>query len=282
MNAGGCLRGLFICLYAASAGATPPARTPAQSWQELQEVLRDPTLPADWRDSAGYSLVYYHLRFGSEEHALQLLEKMPPTKVHIEGGERLLMGAVKSGSQRMVQRLLQMGESPNVLKQGEISPLMTATKEGEFEIMRMLIKAGADPNYKVDGRTAAHQALEDGNQLGFHLLVEGGLDLKRESQVKNEENLLFAVMDGGVRLEFEYLVDAGFKPDWPRSGGLTPLQLAADQLRAEAIDWLMDAGANPCLRDPQGRLPAEIYQQRYRERFPGLGEVTPFKRAQCR
>ena len=282
MNTGRCLRGLLISLYVASASATPPASTLRASWQELQEVLRDPTLPADWRDSAGYSLVYYQLRFGSEERALQLLEKMSPTKVHMEGRDRLLTSAVEQGSQRMVQRLLQMGESPNVLKPGEISPLMTATKEGEFEIMRMLMKAGADPNYKVDGRTAAHQALEHGNQLGFHLLVEGGLDLRRESQIRNEENLLFAVMDGGVRLELEYLVAAGFKPDLPRSGGLTPLQLAADQLRTEVIEWLMDAGANPCLRDSQGRLPAEIYQQRYRERFPTLREVTPFKRASCK
>lgn len=278
MNAGACLRGVLISLYVASVSATPPTSTPAGSWKELQEILRDRTLPADWRDSAGYSLVYYHLQFGSEERALELLEKMPPTKVHMEGRDRLLTSAVKQGSQRMVQRLLQMGESTNVLKPGEISPLMTATKEGEFEIMRMLMKAGADPNYKVDGRTAAHQALEHGNQLGFHLLVDGGLDLKAESQIRNEENLLFAVIEGGVRLELEYLVEAGFKPDLPRSGGLTPLQLAADQLRGDAIDSLMDVGANPCLRDSQGRLPAEIYQQRYRERFPTLREVTPFKR----
>jgi hypothetical protein len=93
-----------------------------------------------------------------------------------------------------------------------------ATKQRAFEIMRMLMKAGADPNYKVEGRSAAHEALEHGNTLGFHLLADGGLDLKRESQVNNEHNLLFAALDGGVRLELEYLVAQGFKPDLPRSG----------------------------------------------------------------
>jgi hypothetical protein len=202
---------IAACILPSGALATRPA--PTSDWKTVQEVLADGHRDPEWRDASGRSLVFYHLIFGSDVQAAEILRRTKPAKVRREGMHRLLSVAIRQGSELMVRALLEQGETPNAARRGDVSPLMEAAAASRLEIMRILLRGGADPNYEVDGLTAAHYALQSANEFGLRLLVDSGFDLERQRRIKTERNLLFTGIDSDSRGALRFLLRSGFDPD---------------------------------------------------------------------
>lgn len=100
----------FFSCWAASAESV------RESWPRLNTVLQDTSLPANWRDEDGFSLIYYHLIYGSEARAAQLIGESDLSAPRVEPAGPLLDIAIQVGSQQVVEALLKNGESANALK----------------------------------------------------------------------------------------------------------------------------------------------------------------------
>lgn len=246
----------------------------------LESILNDQALAADWRDDKGNSLIYFHLTYGSEERAAELLAHTKrSTSPMMEPRGRLMDLAIRRGAQRLVKGLLARGEAPNAVNEGELSPLMVAAERGELEIMRMLLRAGADPNYAAKGQTAAHLALRHEEKFAFYVLLNAGYDLKKQALRTDGGNLLFTAVDAHLHTMIPSLVEAGFDPNRPRLDGKTVLHHAAERDNWLAIVVLLSVGADPCIRDASGKTAPELYASFYAKTRPARNE-GPFQQVE--
>lgn len=227
---------------------------PEGDWRQLSALLAKSDIDPAWRDYRGRTLVYFYLRYGSEDLALSVLEASSRSTARMEGDQRLLDLAIREGSQRLVRRMLELGEMPNAITALDQSPLIIAASLGRLEILRLLIKAGANVEYRLRGFSAAKAALGAGQERAFRYLAEAGFDLKAERAVMDGENLIFYAIAGNSVGAVLALDEAGFDVNRPRRNGLSPLLYSLQQRKADAlIEVLLDIGANACEKDAKGR-----------------------------
>jgi uncharacterized protein len=125
------------------------------------------------------------------------------------------------------------------LPHGE-TPLMAAARAGDSESVRVLIAAGADPNAREEtqGETALMWAAAENHADTVRVLVAGGADPDLASNA-----LSLAPMDW---------LQIGMVSTVLPVGGWPPLLFAARQNSTAAALALIEAGADPDIRDPDG------------------------------
>jgi len=114
------------------------------------------------------------------------------------------------------------------------SPLMLAAYNGHTETIQILLNAGADITLRdSNGRTALMFASTGPFPASVRLLLENGAEINAADSVENFTPLMFAA-----------------------SEGLSPI-----------VDILLDAGADPSMKDVDGDTAADFAKQRG---FPAL------------
>ena len=134
-----------------------------------------------------------------------------------------LVQAAESGDLKQVNALLPKtadAKEVNVLDSCRWSPLMKAALNGHLLVVERLLLLGADVNLAdKGGYQALHLAASNNHLAIVALLIANGAQL-----------------------------------DMPeRSQGFTPLIWAAKEGHSQMVDYLLMAGANPKLRDFQGK-----------------------------
>lgn len=128
-----------------------------------------------------------------------------------------------------------------------------------LDLARTLLERGADMNLvPVHGYTAFSYAvqcddLQWGNMRTIRLLVEFGLDLKREAvKPPLKKCLLFfaAIKDRAETLDL--FLQAGVDPNTEDEDGDTPLMLSVRHGHYESARLLLDAGADPLRTNSRG------------------------------
>lgn len=140
----------------------------------------------------------------------------------------------------LVALLLEHGAEPSAaLPHGE-TPLMAAARAGDAESIRLLQDAGADPNAAEAslGETALMWAAAENHPDAIRALVAGGADPSVASRV-----LSLKPMDW---------LQIGMVSTVLPVGGWPPLLFAARENAAAAALALIEAGADPDIRDPDG------------------------------
>lgn len=255
------LHALGICIaFCSAASGSLPSNELQDDWRQLSAALANVKQP-DWRDRDGYSIALLHLRYGSEERAVDFIRRAKPVNTWMEPrGTRLLNIAAGMGSQQAVKALLARGESPNSLSGNSYSPLMEAAWRGRLEVMRILIRAGADVNYfNSAGESAIMLALSAGYGRAARLLVDAGVDLDEYRASDRTKSLVFSAVDGGSEDGIRLLVEEGFDLSSPRLGGETVLTYAvAHAADIHLVELLLAYGADPCIANADGRTPELI------------------------
>jgi ankyrin repeat protein len=163
------------------------------------------------------------------------------------------MIASKSGDAILVGELLAHGADPNAENINGGTPIMFAAISGEILTIKSLINAGADVSAQGNnGWSALMVAAAKGHVAATRLIIESGADVNT-TDVYLWTPLIRAAYENrrdvvSTLLEHEYM-DIHHRDEH----GATALHHAANQGNGEIVELLVIHGADPGIRDAQGR-----------------------------
>ena len=169
--------------------------------------------------------------------------------------------AADAGDQRAVEQFLRSGVSVHALSDYGAPALQYAAARGHLEIARLLVKAGADVNYLIkDGGTPlmGAAALLKPHMIEF-LIANGAQPNKKGVDGHFPLYCPFQPAVAAIRQQLEcirLLVAAGARINEKTDSGSTPLMKAAWFGNAEAAKYLLHLGADPTLKNNDGKAAA--------------------------
>jgi ankyrin repeat protein len=173
-----------------------------------------------------------------------------------------------------VKRLLAEGSDPNLANRFGVTPLHEAATVRNAEMLGAMLEAGGNANAEFgEGETVLMTAARTGDLDSVRSLLEHGADVNAAERWHGQTALMWAAIENHPDV-VQALVDAGATIDarstqhvWvpisysegnvPKTrdlGGVTALQFAARQGSLEAVEKLLDAGADASLIEPMYQL----------------------------
>lgn len=245
-----------------AAGETPLMAALRTGRADLVEPLLDAGASLTVRDASGFSPLFLAILLNEKDLALALIRRGADLherdaegrtflhRMHASlPGVRLLLDLGLDVNARdalgrtalatavhdlvipeIVKLMLDKGADPNLADRKGVTPLMRAAERSRImaafdpSIMAMLVEAGADPHRRdASGRTALHWTLQG------------------QACPARRETLAWLLTKGNLDADHAL-------PD-----GTTPLMLAARLEDPAALQWLLNAGADPQRADLRGR-----------------------------
>ena len=201
-----------------------------------------------------------------------LLEGGADPNFSLSNDDAALLWAVGEGQVEMVRRLLAAGADPNVCEEDGETPMLWATGSENLELMQLLYEAGATVQPRASGRLPLWEAARDGKLETVQWLLAHGanIDARNEGRVTA---LHISIEEGEIEVALA-LIAAGADVNVQTSNlnRDTPLILAAKLGHVpRLIEALLDAGADPMVRDAAGRSAIDCAAdcEELRVLFPG-------------
>jgi ankyrin repeat protein len=173
----------------------------------------------------------------------------------------LLHEVVRIGSEAILQTLLESGFSCDTVNTEGDKPIHVAAREGHSTVIGVLIKSGADVNARNGyGRTPLILAAENGKVAACEVLLEA----KAEIDAKNsdDETALFRASTRGFPKVVEMLLKWHADANMANSKGWTALHAAMDSVdRVAIIKLLLECKADPNLQNDYGSTPIVLAAQ---------------------
>ena len=139
------------------------------------------------------------------------------------------------------------GADPNLQDEDGNTALHFAARAGHLEMAQALLEFGADPNIKdAGGLTAFHYAVWQGLTPIAQALLDSGAYINMTTARGMTALHAFVLIWTADLSSFNYspiMLKVGFPPDIVVS------------LKFSTLQWLLDQGANPNIRDAKGRTP---------------------------
>merc|ERR1712029_41693 len=165
----------------------------------------------------------------------------------------------------MLDLLISHGADINAMTEEKVTPLHIASREGLRMLSQRLIENGASVN-AVGGtlkRTPLHQACIKGRETTVQLLLDHGANVNSKDKV-NLTPLHIASRGGWIRTDqssviVKLLIEKGAKVN--AIGGIlerTPLHEACLKGKTEAVQILLDHGANVDVLDKEKKTPLQV------------------------
>jgi cytohesin len=173
-----------------------------------------------------------------------------------------------------VKRLLAEGADPNLANRFGFTALHEAVTVRNAAMLGAMLDAGANANAEFgEGETVLMTAARTGDLDSVRLLLSHGADVNASERWHGQTALMWAAIENQADV-VKVLIEAGAeidarstKHDWvpisysegnvPKTrdlGGLTALQFAARQGSVEAVQALLEAGADANLTEPMYQL----------------------------
>ncbi len=218
---------------------------------------------------------------------IDLLKRIPAARWNEtdDSGETALTHAVKERQVDRVRKLLEAGADPNALNYFDEPPLACVgdSRRG-VECGRLLLAAGANVNQVArNDMTLLEIAISESALPKIRFLLEAGADARLGAP------LIWAVRRGELKL-VRLLLEHGANPnarldvdgEFAFAGflrGATPLMRAAADQPIEMLQLLVEAGADPCAVDREGRTAVDVAMAHGRlkvaEWLRGVGAAAP-------
>ncbi|RHZ56270.1 uncharacterized protein CDV56_104947 [Aspergillus thermomutatus] len=159
-----------------------------------------------------------------------------------------LGGAVKLKRADMVRLLLEHGADPNMVRPNPRPPLCEAVMAGSYAIAQQLLSAGANTELadRGSGMTALHLAASLGRIQFVRLLLREGANINSQDRYRGTP------LHCAQTLEIcEFLIDRGADPNIRDKEGRTPI-FSHDYAK---VQLLLRRGANVNIKDNNGHTP---------------------------
>jgi cell wall assembly regulator SMI1 len=128
------------------------------------------------------------------------------------------------------------------------TPLMIAAYRGRLDLVNLLLAAGADPHLRAPHGTSALANAGEGKTAAYEAVMGRLL----AAGAKPDAEALVAAARHGTPKMIRMLIEAGADVNEVSRWG-TALHLAVDNKRADNVEALLAAGADPTLKLPEDR-----------------------------
>lgn len=265
-----------------------------KGYADIVKILLDAGADPNWNNqNPGLCPILKTVRQGNAEIVRMLIDAGAAVKFGT--GFRLLVEAAEKSTAEIVQILIDAGCNVNTRNSGGDTPLTAACKRANAEVVRTLIAAGANVNKtgmheftpivavfyapKMNQTLAEHGFVEKDNDISskivsiVQMLLDAGANLN-DRDLQGRTPLMLAVMLGFVEIA-KILIAAGAdvnamsQPDSKvislfRGDGIsrTALHFAVEESQKDAIALLLEAGADPDIRDSLGNSALDVVMQK--------------------
>jgi quinoprotein dehydrogenase-associated probable ABC transporter substrate-binding protein len=186
-----------------------------------------------------------------------------------------LNNAARQRKDDMIKALIDLGADPNLADEGGTTPLVAAAMRDHVPSIKVLLENGADVDKPgPDGVHPLSLAIADSRYEVAKVLIEGGADVGAASgpdgltplmvvsaQTAPAEGARFVPGSARPTDIAASLIERGAAVDTQAKSGMTALMIAASHNNAPMIGLLMDAGADPALKNEQGLTATDVAQK---------------------
>ena len=271
-------------------GITPISIACRNGSEAMVDLLLKAKADAKGSEPSGETVLMSCARTGSLGAVEQLLAAgAEPNSFEVDSGQTALMWAAAGGHWEIVDLLIGAGADVNASSSGKFTPLMFAARTGDLKSAELLLDAGAEVNVATeDGLSPlliASASLDAITGSDYRLVVEesqhesvGALLLDRGADVTQGDQYGMTALHYAVEMNKPSLLRALLKRDADPNAQLTqglpfrrgdyvgreaydgasPFWLAARLGNVEMMRELLDAGADPELRQAWGVTPTMV------------------------
>ena len=271
-------------------GITPISIACRNGSEAMVDLLLKAKADAKGSEPSGETVLMSCARTGSLGAVEQLLAAgAEPNSAEVDSGQTALMWATAGGHWEIVDLLIGAGADVNASSSGKFTPLMFAARTGDLKSAELLLDAGAEVNAATeDGLSPlliASASLDAITGSDYRLVVEesqheslGALLLDHGADVTQSDQYGMTALHYAVEMNKPSLLRALLKRDADPNAQLTqglpfrrgdyvgreaydgasPFWLAARLGNVEMMRELLDAGADPELRQAWGVTPTMV------------------------
>jgi ankyrin repeat protein len=230
----------------------------------LVTELLDHGASVDARDRFGARPLSHAARFGHLPVVDLLLARGAPIDARNLSGATALFFAIDGDRTAVAQRLIKRGADVNLAGRGGVTPLAVAAYRGNDTIAEALLARGADDRATDEtGKSPIIYAAAAGWFDVVTLLLTRNVDIN--TRYANDLTLLMwasgpdesAPEPQAIKVVQEML-DLGARIDDRDARGRTALMIAAEGGHAGIADLLLARGADPALKDKDGKRAADL------------------------
>ncbi|XP_064410251.1 ankyrin repeat domain-containing protein 29 [Latimeria chalumnae] len=205
---------------------------------------------------SGSTALFFAAQQGHNDIVKFLFEFGASTELQTKDGGTALSAACQHGHTQVVETLLKHGANVHDELHDGATALFLAVQGGHISTVRLLLAAGAKVNQPRQDETAPLWiAAQMGHSDIVRVLLLRGAD--RDAAWKDGSTPLFKAASKGYNDVIEELLK--FSPSLGiLKNGTTPLHAAVLGGNARTIALLLEAGADPSLRNKANQLPAQL------------------------
>jgi ankyrin repeat protein len=255
-------------------GSTPLHEAVHEGFNEAVALMLKHHAPANEVDSFGNTPLHVACLFGNREAAKLLVAHGAEIDYTSEGRSWTpLMLALNESYIDMATWLINQGANLNhVDRQQGWTPLLVACDQGLSDMTLQLIEKGSQVDAKLTGgdakgRSAIHLLAYNGEVEAIRVLLDQGIDVNLMPEGGGLSALHWAVYNNHVGL-MQFLVERGANVNI-RAGGIYqdrgPLHYTVSCMHPDMAAYLLRYGADPLLKDREGKTPVQMALERFRE-----------------
>ncbi|XP_048696434.1 ankyrin repeat domain-containing protein 29 isoform X3 [Caretta caretta] len=224
----------------------------------LQLLLNSGRVDVDCRDSLGTTALMVASHYGHIECVRELVLQGADINLQREDGGTALLAACQYGHTRVVETLLKHGANIHDQLCDGATALFLAAQGGYLDVIRLLLSSGAKVNQpRQDGTAPLWIASQMGHSEVVRVMLLRGAD--RDATRNDGTTALLKAANKGYHDVIEELLK--FSPALGLlKNGTSALHAAVLGGNIKAVALLLEAGADPSLRNKANELPAELTQ----------------------
>ncbi|XP_025978632.2 ankyrin repeat domain-containing protein 29 isoform X2 [Dromaius novaehollandiae] len=222
----------------------------------LQLLLNSGRVDVDCKDSLGTTALMVAAYYGHIDCVRELVLQGADINLQRESGATSLFFAAQQGHNDVVKFLFEFGASTEFKNKDGASATFLAAQGGYLDVIRLLLSSGAKVNQpRQDGTAPLWIASQMGHSEVVRVMLLRGAE--RDAARDDGTTALLKAAIKGYNNVIEELLK--FSPTLGLlKNGTSALHAAVLSGNARTVALLLEAGADPCLRNKANELPAEL------------------------